>query len=405
MNFTSPAELSAPRRRRVGIVVPYCGPSIYGGASTLALAIASRLQQFFDVEVLTTCAVDYETWANAVPAGHERVDGLHVRRFPVDRPRDAALFQRLSRTLIYDADASLEAQERWMRAQGPFSSQLLDYLETFGTRYDAVIFFSYLYATTYFGLPIVEDRAILVPLAHDEWPIAFSLWDRFFARPRAFIYASEEERAFVAQRFGSLPVEGPVAGIGITAPADADPDRFRARTGIYDEFALYLGRIDPAKGCDELLTDFARFRASCDTLPSLVLVGEVHMHVDSGPNVVVVGPVDERTKWDALAACGVFVMPSPHESLSIAVLEAWAQGRAILVNGRSETLVGQCRRAGGGLWYSNADEFAVGLELLDPPTRNRLGENGRRYVQQEYGWPRVDQVYRAVLERVTESPE
>ena len=128
------------------------------------------------------------------------------------------------------------------------------------------------------------------------------------------------------------------------------------------------------------------------------------MHVDTDPNIFVVGPVDERTKWDALAACDVFVMPSPHESLSIAILEAWTQGRAVLVNGRSETLVGQCRRAGGGLWYSNADEFSVGLELLDERTRAQLGESGRRYVQQEYGWPRGDQVYRDVLDRVMEGP-
>ena len=385
--------------------MPYCGRTIYGGASTLALAVASQLEQHFDVEVLTTCALDYETWANAVPAGHERIDGLHVRRFPVDRPRDNALFQRLSRTLIYDADASLEEQERWMRAQGPYSSALLEYLETFGTRYAAVIFFSYLYATTYFGLPIVEDRAVLAPLAHDEWPIGFSLWDRFFARPRAFIYASDEERAFVRQRFASLFVEGPVAGIGITPPPDVDAARFRARSGVREGFALYLGRIDPAKGCDELLTDFARFRATCSVPLWLVLVGERHMQVDADPNVVVIGPVDEQTKWDALAACDVFVMPSPHESLSIAVLEAWTQGRPVLVNGRSETLVGQCRRAGGGLWYSNADEFAVGLELLDAPTRARLGESGRQYVHKEYSWRRVDQVYLEVLARIMDGPE
>jgi hypothetical protein len=109
--------------------VPYCGPTTYGGASTLALAIARRLDAHVAVEVLTTCAVDYETWANAVPAGHERVDGVHVRRFAVDRPRDKPAFERLSRALIYDPDPSLEDQERWMRAQGPYSTALLEYLE------------------------------------------------------------------------------------------------------------------------------------------------------------------------------------------------------------------------------------------------------------------------------------
>lgn len=384
--------------------MPYCGQRTYGGASALALAVSQRLDHVAEVTVLTTCAADYETWANVIPAGHERVGGVHVQHFPVDRPRDKALFERLSRTLLYDANVPLEEQERWMRAQGPYSSALLEHLETFGARYDAVIFFSYLYATTYFGLPIVEDRAILAPLAHDEWPITFSLWNRFFARPRAFVYASEEERAFVRRRFSQLSVDGPVAGIGIVSPGVVDAQRFRNRIGVQEPFALYVGRIDPSKGCDELLADFTRFRTASSAIQRLVLVGEAHMHVEPDANVLMIGPVDEQTKWDALAACAVFVMPSPYESLSIAVLEAWAQGRPVLVNGRSETLVGQCRRSGGGLWYSNADEFAVGLELLDTSTRERLGESGRRYVHREYGWRHADQVYRAVIERVMEGP-
>jgi glycosyltransferase involved in cell wall biosynthesis len=393
-----------PRRRRVAVVVPYCGSTVYGGASALALAVAKRLDRHFDVEVLTTCALDYETWRNALPEGHDRVDGVHVRRFPVDRERDRATFERLSRVLVYDGDATLDDQERWMRAQGPYSSPLLEYLDLFGARYDAVLFFSYLYATTYFGLPLVEDRAILAPLAHDEWPIAFSMWDRFFTRPGGFVFVSAEEREFVRGRFPALAIDGPVAGIGIVPPVGVSAERFRAATGIAEPFALYVGRIDPSKGCDELLADFAAYRAGAAQVPRLVLVGERHMHFTAGPEVTVVGPVDERTKWDALAACDVFVMPSPHESLSISVLEAWTQGRTVFVNGRSATLVGQCRRAGGGLWYTNADEFAVGLEMLDPETRRRMGESGRRYVREQYSWERVEQIYVDVVMQLAGSP-
>jgi glycosyltransferase involved in cell wall biosynthesis len=292
-----------------------------------------------------------------------------------------------------------------MRAQGPMSTQLLDYLDTFGTRYAAVIFFSYLYATTYFGLPIVEDRAILAPLAHDEWPLTFSLWNRFFARPASFVFVSDEERALVQRRFAALSIDGPIAGIGVTPPADISALRFRDHTGIREPFLLYLGRIDPSKGCDELLADYAAFRAASAMLPRLVLIGERHMELHAGPEVVVMGPVDERTKWDALAACDVFVMPSPYESLSIAVLEAWTQAKPVLVNGRSEPLVGQCRRAGGGLWYVNGDEFGVALEILDPATRALLGERGRSYVEQQYTWERVEAVYRGVIERVGALPE
>ena len=128
------------------------------------------------------------------------------------------------------------------------------------------------------------------------------------------------------------------------------------------------------------------------------------MDIQAGPEVIVLGPVEERTKWDAIAACEVFVMPSPYESLSIAVLEAWTQGRPVLVNGRSDTLVGQCRRAGGGLWYVNADEFTVALEMLDPATRALLGGRGRDYVARQYSWQRVESVYREVLERLAARP-
>jgi glycosyltransferase involved in cell wall biosynthesis len=325
---------------------------------------------------------------------------VHVRRFPVDHERDQARFERLSREILYAPDASIEDQERWMRAQGPTSTALLDYLDTFGTRYAAVVFFSYLYATTYFGLPIVEDRAILAPLAHDEWPLSFSLWDRFFARAASFVFVSEEERALVQRRFAALGIDGPIAGIGISPPPGASAARFRTATGIAEPILLYLGRIDPAKGCDELLADYAALRTKSATPPRLVLAGERHMTLDAAPGVTLLGPVDESAKWDAIAACDVFLMPSPYESLSIAVLEAWSQGRPVLVSGRSETLVGQCRRAGGGLWYMNADEFGVALEMLDAPTRKLLGERGRAYVQARYSWDRVEAVYRGVIEDV-----
>lgn len=364
--------------------------------------MARQLDASYDVDVLTTCATDYETWFNTEPAGHERLDGLHIRRFRVDRPRDSRTFERLSREILYGADVGLDEQERWMSAQGPYSSALLDYLDVFGARYDAVLFFSYLYATTYYGLPLVEDRAILVPLAHDEWPLTFSLWDRFFERPRAFVFGTEEERAFVQRRFSRLVIDGPIAGIGITPPENVSAERFRAATRINEPFILYVGRIDASKGCESLLDDYARFRTTSDAWRRMVFVGERHMEISSGPEVVVLGPVDERTKWDAIAACDVFVMPSPNESLSIAVLEAWAQSRPVLVNGRSETLVGQCRRAGAGLWYVNADEFAIALQMLDRETRSRLGQNGSEFVRNNYTWEHVEAVYRGVIAGITE---
>ena len=75
-------------KKRVAFVVQRCGLEVNGGAELHCRLVAERLDGAYDVEVLTTCAVDYMTWANHYPAGQQRIGKLRVRRFPVVRPRD-----------------------------------------------------------------------------------------------------------------------------------------------------------------------------------------------------------------------------------------------------------------------------------------------------------------------------
>jgi hypothetical protein len=169
--------------RPVAFVVQRCGLEVNGGAEYLCRMVAQRLTAVRPTEVLTTCALDYMTWENHYPPGEERIGDLHIRRFPVAKPRNVEAFNRLSASLQPRVKtAPLAEQEQWMREQGPWSPALLAYLEEHRADYDAFVFVTYLYATTYFGLPLVEDKALLVPLAHDEWPIYFTMWDRFFER-------------------------------------------------------------------------------------------------------------------------------------------------------------------------------------------------------------------------------
>jgi glycosyltransferase involved in cell wall biosynthesis len=105
------------------------------------------------------------------------------------------------------------------------------------------------------------------------------------------------------------------------------------------------------------------------------------------------GFVDEQTKWDALAACDLLVMPSPYESLSMVLLEAWAVGKPVLVNGKCDVLVGQCRRSHGGLWYTTEDEFQVAIEKMDKQIRNQLGLQGKYFVEKNYVWSKIEEDY------------
>ena len=72
---------------RLAFVVQRYGLEVNGGAEVECRLLAERLSRHMSVEVLTTCAVDYHTWGNHYPPGLEMINGVPVRRFPVDRER------------------------------------------------------------------------------------------------------------------------------------------------------------------------------------------------------------------------------------------------------------------------------------------------------------------------------
>jgi glycosyltransferase involved in cell wall biosynthesis len=386
-------------RPKVAFVIHRCGVQTFGGAESLCLQLAQHLGTAWDIDVLTTCAQDYMTWENVYPEGHTYEQGVHIQRFKVDRPRDLHRFNGLSERIRFDVrQANIALQEEWVREEGPNSSGLREYVERHRYRYDAFFFFTYIYATTYGLLPLVEEKAFLVPVAHDEWPLQMRIWDEFFQRPVCTIFNTPEEHDFVQARFDRAAVDGPVIGCGIEAPPYVDAGLFRARYGIDEPFMLYLGRVDPSKGCGVLVEDFIRFRRRHAEPVKLVLAGELQMAVPNDANVTVTGPIDEFMKWSALAGCDLLAMPSPLESLSLAVLEAWSMGKATLVNAHSPALVGQCRRSGAGLWYANYDEFEAALTIMDEPVRKTLGSRGMDFIKQTCSWTEVEAKYRKLLE-------
>ena len=72
---------------KLAVVVQRYGADINGGAELHARYIAERLSRHVQVEVVTTCAHDYVTWRNELPAGVSHVNGVQVRRFPVRHER------------------------------------------------------------------------------------------------------------------------------------------------------------------------------------------------------------------------------------------------------------------------------------------------------------------------------
>ena len=383
---------------KVAFVVQRCGAEVNGGAETLCFQVAQRMRQHWEVEILTTCALDYMRWENFYPEGKALVEGVTTRRFSVDAPRDLAQFDALSEKLAHRGTAAtLTEQEKWMRAQGPMSQGLLRYLSAAADDYDAFIFFGYLYATTYFGLPLVKEKALLAPLGHDEWTIHLPMWDTLFSLARAFIFQTPEEQSFLRHRFPQLPLPGEVAGIGVETEPNPRPDEFRTRYDLPGPFLLYAGRVDASKGCGEMFEWFLTRDREAGPQLKLVILGREAMPVPFHDDVISLGFVSESEKWSAMAACAWMILPSRYESLSIALLENWVAGRPAIVNAHSEVLRGHCQRSHGGLWYEDWRECEAIVRTVTGASQQILGNQGRAYVERNYSWEETERFYQETI--------
>lgn len=381
---------------RLAFVVQRYGPEVVGGAELEARLVAEHISPYVQVDVLTTCAIDYMTWENVYSPGIVEDNGVRVRRFPVVTPRDVAVFNKLSNRLLTQPHSYFD-EIRWMQLQGPDVPALFEFIRKNQNRYDLFVFFTYLYSTTFVGMQIVPHKSILVPTAHDEPWINFDIFQTVFNLPQGFIFNTHEEDTFVRAKFNNRHIPGTVLGIGVEIP------EFSGNNVLDDDYILYLGRVDQSKGCKELFEYFLEYKEQTHDTVKLVLVGSQSMPIPSHPDIIPLGYVDESTKLNCLQNAELLVLPSPHESLSIATLEAWALGVPALVY-TSPVLMGHCLRANGGLYFSCKLEFIETLKLLrsDDELRATLGQNGQSYVRRNYRWSTLTQRYIAFFrERYT----
>ena len=409
---------------KLAFIVQRYGTEVLGGSEHLCRLVAERLAAQHEVEVLTTCAREYTTWKNEYPEGADRIRGVTVRRFANAGTRDKS-FNEYSEW-IYRSPHSRADEMEWLKQQGPWSPSLIDYLRRHHQQYDVLIFFTYLYAPTVLGLEIAPPRSILVPTAHDEPAIRLEIFKDVFSRPAALCYLTDREQQFVHHQFPDRPLLEEVVGVGVDmpqnhgyprlndveedAPADeqaaasvhsdeAAPGRefpshlnergavFRRRHRLYGPIVLYGGRIDPGKGCEELIEYFSSYVKEGGEA-TLALMGVKLMALPDEPFIRFAGLLSDHERLQALEAATVVVCPSPYESLSLLALEALSAGTPILVNARSAVLVEHCVRSNGGLYYADRDEFVECLRLLirDEPLRTGMGNNGVEYIRQNYRW-------------------
>jgi len=374
-------------KKKILFVVQRYGLEVNGGAELHCRQLAERLKDEYDVSVLTTCAIDYVTWKNEYKEGIEHINGVKVIRKKVDFERNQKKFNKISAKLNNEKD-NINLGIEWQEAQGPHSAELIKYLEDHKDDYDVIIFLTYLYYTTYFGLKVAPEKSILIPTAHDEPPIYYSIFNETFNLPKAILYSTTTERDFVNKRFKNDYIESDIVGLGVDINENAQDIDLEKTFDIKDDYVVYIGRIDESKGCKEMFEYFLEYKKIYNSNLKLVLAGKSAMEIPGNKDIVTLGFVSEDEKVNLIRKSKLLILPSKFESLSLSTLEAMYLKVPVLLNGKCEVLKQHAILSNGGLYYENKWEFIETLHYLirNSKIAEKMGENGRKYVDVNYKW-------------------
>jgi glycosyltransferase involved in cell wall biosynthesis len=408
---------------KFAFIAPRYGADLETGAEHACRLFAEQVSERHDVDVLTTCARNPRTWSNDYSEGMDRVRGTLVRRFAVSQPHDASAFRAFSDRLFAGPTARAEELE-WVRRAGPWSPGLLDFLKRQHRSYDVLVFFSLWNPLTVHGLQVAPERSVLFPHLQLHPALRFGLWAELLMTPRALGFLSAAESRLLRKYVRVTPEHQETVGIGIDpSPEQAYPRHqqnpadtvvaedvrgaeaevsedvsylegrgipFRRRHRLYGSLALYGGRVEPDNGCEEMLEYFDAYAAG-DGDTALVLMGLKLMKIPAEHYIRLAGVLPERERMVAYEAADVTLAPTSDDLLAQPVLESLAVGTPVLASARNAAAVEHCRASNAGLCYGNREEFVEALRMLtgNARLRERLGENGRNYIRQQFRWEAV----------------
>jgi len=392
----------------ITFVSPRYGASILGGAEMAIRMLATKLAAAgHRIDVHSTTATSMATWADELPAASTTEDGVTVHRHRTAAKRHRRFDSISAKVLADPAAASAADEQRWIKAQGPHSPDLIGAISEVTS--DVIVFSPYLYEPCLIGVPLARVPTVMHPASHDEAPLRLPAVRRAVESIDGLAFYTDAERRLTEQVIPPARSKPQMlVGLGVDqptedTPADSRIAATRAALGLGDQpYFLVLGRVDPGKGTHALVEMFGELFSSGRISARLVVAGPIVSETPVAPGVTVVGPVDDVTKQGLLAGASALINPSVMESFSLVVLESWMAGTPVIVNAGCAATVEHARRSGGGLAYSGVEQLGLALSAITryPDRAALLAQNGRAYVDSWYTWPAIITRYVPFLHQV-----
>ncbi|MCX6119741.1 MAG: glycosyltransferase [Proteobacteria bacterium] len=403
----------------MAIVVQKYGATVIGGAEALARSVAGKLQSdlSWNVEILTTTSKDHMTWTNDFNEGLESDGPIVVRRFNNTMSRCSRSLSILGRIIngmrrVGVSDQILSPLESmWVILQGPYCPSMTRYIEENKDQYDVFLFFCYLYYPTVGGLPLVHEKSIFLPLAHDEPPLRYHMFQNLLRCSR-FIFANTEPESTLIKSVSKSKHENiRIAGLGydLTLPPKRSIDLLRNFLGPQEsnaKYLLFLGRIDKGKGIQNIIPFIDQWNEKHPESPLyFFLAGKVSEASDidlSSKWVRSLGYVNTEVKECLIQNAFALVNPSEFESLSIIVFESILAATPCIVNKRSNVLTYLAQNLSAVCEYETPNEFFAAIdEITKWRASNELQDRilrSQNWIFDHYSWRKILNTYQQAAE-------
>lgn len=157
------------------------------------------------------------------------------------------------------------------------------------------------------------------------------------------LFTCEEEMVLARQTFSEYkPQKELNVGLGVMKPPTQTPkmrEAFIQATDIHGSYWLFLSRLHPKKGIALLINAYKDYYSKDNTIPSLVVAGPIDDHYGlemkklaaDNSKIVFTGMIGGDTKWGAFYGCNAFILPSYQENFGIAIVEAMACKKPVVI--------------------------------------------------------------------------
>ena len=389
---------------KIGIVIPWFGKELKGGAEQYAWQIATRLKNIgCKVTALSTCSQSFlHKWhVNYYKPGLHKDDGIDVIRFPVIK-RNTHQFNHVVGKLLSIQKNKLKPglipiskqEEKIYWQENINSPELISFLKKEYESFDFFIFLPYLFPSIMDGINAVSEKALLQPCLHDECYAYLAKTMEGIYRCKALLFNSKGEFQLAKNIYGNwIEDKSFVVGGGIehyTMSKDYSPSK-----QLPENYILYVGRKCKEKNTPLLIECFDRY---CRENPSsklyLILAGPASVPIpEQNPRIIDLGLVDKDLKSFLMSHSKALINPSINESLSRVMFESWYEGRPVIVHKQCLATYEALKDSGFSGWFVDSNEdFQSIFGLVDKIDHQEvidLGQKGQIYTKKISDWNEV----------------